>query len=133
MRGALFLPGRLPAERIGTQTSRIGTEEHFRWLGQLVHGILILNVIDAGLTLLWVYNGLATEANPLMEDLVHNHPVRFVLVKFALVLLGSTLLWRFRKRAFSVVGIFAAFLIYYYVLIYHLSAANLRLVRRFWD
>ena len=119
-----------PPERLGTVTRRIGTREHFRWLSHVVRAILVLNVCDAVLTLVWVYSGQATEANPLMADLVHKHPAMFLLVKFTLVLLGSMLLWRLRKRPLAVISIFTGFLAYYFILLYHLSAMNLRLFSR---
>lgn len=125
--------GPLTDDQIGTQTRRIGTAEHFRWLETIIRVVLVLNMLDALLTLVWVYSGFATEANPLMEDLVHNHPVMFVVVKFSLVTLGSVLLLRLRKRPMSVVAIFFAFLAYYCILLYHLQAMDLRLFRRWFD
>lgn len=129
----MILPGRVPPERLGTATRRIGTPQHFRWMGWVVRATLVLNVFDALLTLIWVYGGRATEANPAMEYLVHNHPFLFVVVKFALVFAGSWLLWHYRKRPLSVVAIFTVFLAYYGVLIYHLSSMNVRMFRRFFD
>ena len=102
-------------------------------MGWVVRATLVLNVFDALLTLIWVYGGRATEANPAMEYLVHNHPFLFVVVKFALVFAGSWLLWHYRKRPLSVVAIFTVFLAYYGVLIYHLSSMNVRMFRRFFD
>jgi Domain of unknown function (DUF5658) len=97
--------------------------EDTRWLRLirgLVAGLLVLNLLDALFTLLWVHAGYASEANALLRDLVQAHPVRFVLVKVGLVGLGSTLLWRYRRRPSAVVGIFVAFLVYYFLLLYHL-------------
>ena len=54
----------------------------------------------------------------------------FVGVKTLLVSLGTYLLWRFRKRAMAVVAIFVCFLAYYFLLLYHLRAMNLRLFDR---
>jgi hypothetical protein len=121
----------LPEERYGSLTRRIGTAEHFRWLEQIVLWTLILNVLDGVATLYWITSGRAIEANPLMATLIATHPVLFVVVKCLLVALGSWLLWRYRKRPLAVVSIFFAFIAYYSVLIYHLSAVNLRLVSRF--
>ncbi|MFK7895884.1 MAG: DUF5658 family protein [Myxococcota bacterium] len=104
--------------------STIGTAQHFRWLEGIVKATLLLNGIDAVLTLIWIQTGLATEANPVMADLVHHHPVTFVLAKVALVSLGSGLLWRLRTRPLAVIGIFAVFLAYYFLILYHLDYAN---------
>jgi hypothetical protein len=121
----LLFPGKLPLERLGTLTRRIGTIQHFRWLGWIVWGTLVLNVVDAFLTLYWITSGLATEANPLMAVLIEEHPLVFIVVKFSLVFLGSTLLWRYRKRPLSVICIFLAFMVYYGVVLYHLNAAQM--------
>jgi hypothetical protein len=100
--------------------SRVGTAQHFGWLQSLVKALLVLNLIDAVFTLFWVNAGLAREANALMRDLVHHHPVLFVAVKLSLVALGSNLLWSRRENPAAVVAIFAMFFVYYLVLLYHL-------------
>jgi hypothetical protein len=99
----------------------VGTARHFRWLGWIVGAVLVLNLLDAGFTLLWVRADLADEANPLVQRLVEEHPVLFVAVKMALVGLGSALLWMRRRRPAAVIGIFAVFLVYYALLLYHLG------------
>lgn len=119
-----------PSEPLGTETRRIGTVQQFRFLRRLVGAVLVLNLLDGLLTLVWVTSGLATEANPLLEQLAHEQPVLFMGVKTLLVGLGSYLLWRFRKRPAAVVAIFLVFLAYYLVLLYHLQAMNLRLLSR---
>ena len=47
------------------------------------------------------------------------------LVSLGLVSLGTVLLWRNRTRPLAVIGIFLAFLAYYFVLLYHLQFASL--------
>ena len=108
---------------------RIGTPRQFRWLHGIVKTILVLNLVDAVLTLCWVHSGYATEANTLMDELVNEHAVTFVLVKLALVGMGSWVLWNRRRSPVSVVGIFLAFITYYWILLYHLSYAG-RLLRQ---
>lgn len=120
-----------PPERLGSATRKIGTLEHFRWLKGVIWTMLVLNVIDGVLTLIWVSTGRATEANPLLAVLAHEYPVLFVLVKFSLVGLGSVLLWRYKKHPGSVVAIFIGFLAYYFVLLYHLRSMGLRLSELF--
>jgi hypothetical protein len=117
-------------ERIGSRTAKIGTLQHFRWLKNIVFATLILNVVDAVFTVIWISAGLATEANPMMT-VVHDDPYLFVTVKLMLVGLGSYLLWQQRKRPGAVVGIFIVFLAYYFVVLYHLQAMNLRVFERF--
>jgi hypothetical protein len=104
-----------------TQISRIGTPQHFRWLEGIVKGTLILNLLDALFTLVWVIAGLAREANPLLDHLLLDHPVAFVVVKLSLVSLGSLLLWRYRSRPLAVVAIFVSFLAYYALLLVHVD------------
>ena len=105
----------------------IGGPQQYQWLRWLIFAVLALNLSDALFTLLWVDHGLAREGNVLMRSLVHGHPVSFVAVKVALVGLGSYLLWRSRRRPLAVIGIFAVFLAYYFVLLYHLQYAGLML------
>ena len=99
---------------------RLGTPEHFNWLQNIVKVILIFNLIDALFTILWIYSGFANEANPLLAGLIKDYPAIFAAVKFALVGLGSFLLWRFRYRPLSIISIFLAFMTYYCLLLYHL-------------
>lgn len=118
---------------LGLETRKIGTIEHFRWLRGIVKALLVLNVLDAILTIAVISSGQADEANPLMAGLVHREPVFFAFVKILLVSLGSYLLWQLRQRAFAVCAIFVAFLAYYFVLLYHLYAMDLRLLQRLFE
>ncbi len=104
---------------------RIGTPEQFRWLLGIVKVVLALNLLDAIFTLIWINAGLAREANPLLAEIVRDHPVGFALVKLGLVAGGSFLLWHYRSRPLAVVGIFAAFLVYYLLLLYHIGYLSL--------
>lgn len=105
----------------------IGLPQHFVWLRRIVLAVFVLNATDAVLTLLWVWRGWATEANPIMARLVYEQPLLFVLVKLTIVFLGSVLLWRLRTRRLAVIGIFIGFLAYYWVIVYHLRSLNLNL------
>ena len=102
----------------------IGHPEHFRWLYGIVKVVLVLNLLDAVFTLIWVHAGLAEEANALMRDLVNNHTVRFVLAKLALVSLGSILLWYRRHHPLAVIAIFLTFFAYYLIFLYHLQFSS---------
>jgi hypothetical protein len=107
----------------------IGTEHQYKWLRGVLFAVLALNLADALLTLHWVSKGMAVEANPLLARLVVDSPVLFVIAKMSLVGLGSVLLWRNRQRASAVVAIFAAFIVYYLLLLYHLQAFQIGLSR----
>jgi hypothetical protein len=117
----------LPAGADTRATLRVGTAEQFRWLGGIVKAVVILNLIDAVMTLWWVRTGFATEANMLLAEMVEKHALLFVVGKLALVSLGTTILWRRRRRTLAVGGIFAVFLAYYFILLYHLQFAGLML------
>jgi hypothetical protein len=117
----------LPAGAGTRATLRVGTAEQFRWLGGIVKAVVILNLIDAVMTLWWVRTGFATEANMLLAEMVEKHALLFVVGKLALVSLGTMILWRRRRRPLAVVGIFAVFLAYYFILLYHLQFAGLML------
>ena len=101
----------------------VGTPQHDRWLQGIVKTVLVLNLLDAIFTLVWVRAGLALEANLMIDRLVEGHALAFVAVKLGLVGLGSWLLWSRREHPTAVVAIFVAFLAYYLVLLYHLQYA----------
>ena len=107
------------------QTSWIGEPHHFGWLHGIVKVVLVLNLFDAIFTLVWVHAGLAREANPLLANVLSDFPLLFALAKIALVGLGSLLLWRNRDRALAVIGIFAVFLVYYLIFLYHVGYLSL--------
>jgi hypothetical protein len=102
----------------------LGTEQEFRWLRILVVAIIVLNILDAIFTLFWVNAGMAREANVLLRHLVHNHPVLFVIIKFTLVLAGTYVLWKYRYNKYAVLGMFGVFIIYYALLLHHLSYSS---------
>ncbi len=109
----------------------VGSERDFLWLEKIVKALLVLNALDAILTLAWIAQGCAIEANPILCDLAHHDPLGFVLVKTGLVSLGVLLLWRHRARPLSVVATFVAFLTYFFLLLYHLSSMRLNLAHQF--
>lgn len=102
----------------------VGTPQHYGWLNGIVKCVLVLNLLDAVFTLLWVGGGLAREANPFIAELVEDHPLGFVTVKTVLVAGGSWLLWERREHPYAVVAIFAGFVAYYAVLVHHVQYAS---------
>ena len=115
----------ISATSAGPDEPRIGTAEPFRWLRNIVKVVLTLNLLDAIFTMTWVTAGLASEANPLLATLVRDHPLVFVAVKLGLVGGGSWLLWQHRQRPLAVIGIFVAFLLYYFLLLLHVGYLSL--------
>jgi hypothetical protein len=98
----------------------VSTPDQLRWLDGIVKAVIVLNLLDIVFTLYWVGEGWAEEANLLLQNMVSNQPVLFVLTKIALVSFGSFLLWKHRSHPFAVVGIFLIFLTYYFTLLHHL-------------
>lgn len=99
------------------------------WLRAAVTAVLLLNLLDAVFTLIWVHAGIATEANLLLQDLVERNAIAFALSKSLLVSLGLLLLWRQRARKLASFGIALAFVTYNGLLIYHLGIAVLAVER----
>jgi hypothetical protein len=114
--------------RTGDLPFLIGTSEHFRWLQGIIKWILVLNLLDGVLTLVWVQYFYAEEFNVMLRDLAHGDLVLFMVVKLTLVSLGALFLWRNREHPLAVVSIFLAFLAYYLVLLYHLQYTTLVLL-----
>ena len=110
---------------------RVGTSEQFRWMFGIVAAIVIMNFLDATLTVFWLSSGAATEANPLMATLVDVGSVPFVLGKMFLVSAGVYLLWRHRQHPLSVVGTFGIFMLYYLTILYHLQVVSLATYEHF--
>jgi hypothetical protein len=102
----------------------VGLPHQFDWLRWLLIALIVLNVLDAVFTLIWLRNGMATEANVLVRRLVTEHAPLFLTVKISLVSLGAFLLWRRRRHPLAVVAIFASFFAYYVLLLHHLDFAS---------
>ena len=107
---------------------KIGKPIHFLWLHGVIAAILVLNLADAVLTLWWYFSGAAMEANPFMDVLLQKGALPFVAVKLGFVSGASWVLWKRRRRAISVIGIFLLFLVYYVLLLYHLKAIEISLL-----
>ncbi len=103
----------------------IGKPRHFRWLNGVIKAILVLNLVDAVLTLWWYFSGAAAEANPFMDALLQKGALPFVAVKIGFVSGASYLLWKRRHYALSVIGVFTLFTIYYLLVLYHLRAVGI--------
>ena len=86
---------------------------------------VILNLVDAIFTLVVVSAGLAVEANPLMDVLLEQGAVAFMLTKVSLVSLAILLFWRLRRRRLAVAGIVASVVVYSCIAAYHLQALPL--------
>jgi hypothetical protein len=109
---------------------KIGSPAQIKWIRIIIGAIFALNVIDGIFTLYWIYFKRQTELNPFMDFLIAIDPVAFMAIKMILVLFGTFLLWRLRHHAASVVTLFMLFLVYYYMVLFHLNYLDLQLARR---
>ncbi len=87
----------------------------------LVASILVLNLVDAAFSIAWTTAGVATEANPLLVEVLARSPVLFMAAKLALVSLGIFLLFRLRARPLALAGLCACGCVYFGLLAYHVS------------
>ena len=86
--------------------------------------LVVMNLIDGLMTLVWVQSGVATEGNPFMDQAMAHGPVGFMATKLALVSLVVGLLWRLRHRRAAAVGMVGATVIYTSIVLVHLSVAR---------
>lgn len=87
--------------------------------------LLILNLLDAVLTLYSVRSGLGIEQNPLMLELLERGSIYFMAVKLALVSLGAWMLWNWiNYRLAQVFAIFGT-LVYVGIVGWHVWGLTL--------
>jgi hypothetical protein len=103
----------------------LGSRLHFRWLYGMAKWLLVLNLLDGVFTLIWVEHFGAEELNVLLADLVYDAPLMFMVVKLALVSLGTLFLWRNRNNFLAVTSLFVAFFGYYLVFLLHLRYSSI--------
>jgi hypothetical protein len=89
----------------------------------MVVGVVVLNLLDAVLTLVWVHCGIAEEANLLLARVLEQSSVAFMMVKMGLVSFGVILLWNQRERLMARAGFAVALFAYSSLLVYHLAIA----------
>lgn len=95
------------------------------WLWRIAAAILILNLFDGAMTIAIVQTGLASEANPLMGELIGRGAVPFMFFKTALVSLSVLLLWRLRRLRSACLAMYAGGATYALVAVYHLRSLDL--------
>ena len=74
--------------------------------------LLLLNIVDATVTIIVIDAGIAREANPIMEYFLNIGYVPFLLVKFSAVFFASYVFWKYRDRVGAVIGISLSLLLY---------------------
>lgn len=92
---------------------------------QLAALVVILNLVDAVLTLLWVHLGIAEEANALWGTMVMSRPMAFVMIKMAVVCAGVFVLVRRRDRPLARMGLGATSAVYAVLIGWHLTIATM--------
>jgi cytochrome bd-type quinol oxidase subunit 2 len=100
---------------VGMKTSR-------RIIEIAAAALIVLNLLDAIFTLLWVESGIASEGNPIMDRAMTHGPIGFMVIKLALVSLCVLLLWRLRHRRAAAVSLVTCAIAYSAVMLVHLSA-----------
>jgi hypothetical protein len=95
-------------------------ENTFAWL---LISIILLNYVDAFLTLSWVSTGFAVETNPIMNGWLDLGAIPFLCVKLLFVIVASYLLWMFRKNKLAHTLVFGVFLLYLCVFFIHCDIA----------
>jgi len=95
-----------------------------RWLFRLAAFVVLVNLFDGVLTLALVSGGLATEANPMMAELLGRGAMHFMLYKIALVSLSVLLCWRLRHARMACVAIYGAAATYGMLGLYHIKSID---------
>lgn len=81
--------------------------------------LFLLNFLDAVLTIVWVRNGIAGEANDLMAYLLDIGDAPFLGAKLAIGTLAAVVLLRFGHRPLAKYGVAAALVVYIGVMAIH--------------
>lgn len=74
--------------------------------------LLLLNIVDATVTIIVIDAGIAKEANPIMEYFLNIGYIPFLLVKFSAVSFASYVFWKYRRRAGAAIGIVLSLILY---------------------
>lgn len=112
------------------QTLTISMPSPVQLLQRFAYGsaaaLIIMNLLDAVFTLVYIYSGVATESNPIMNHFLQLGPVAFVVMKMALVSMAVVLLLRLlRSRQAASVALIATSAAYALLICYHISAVHL--------
>ena len=102
----------------------VGANDEIRGLYGIAKWLLVLNLFDGVLTLIWIEHFGAQELNFMMSDLAHGSPLLFMLAKLTLVGLGTLFLWRNRSSPLAVIRVVVAFFSYYLVFLFHLQYSS---------
>lgn len=90
-----------------------------RWVMAAVGLLVLLNVLDAACTAIWVDLGVAREANILLRPILDHSVFLFVLVKMSIVIAALAVLWKHRGRTLAVAGLGFSCLAYACLTVWH--------------
>ncbi len=67
--------------------------------------LVVLNIMDASVTLTCIDLGIAEEVNPIMSFFLEKGDIWFILVKFTGVLFACYIFWKFRAEKAAQIGL----------------------------
>jgi hypothetical protein len=82
--------------------------------------IVLLSTSDAFFTLFWIKKGWATEANPLLSELLSHGDRWFLAIKFSFTYFGCMILYLSRRKTFAIRSIKIILMLYVFLTAYHL-------------
>ena len=100
------------------ESENIYVDSYTRQDVALTLGVLVLNILDAFFTLRWLGMG-GGEGNPLMEMLIRAKDMLFLLQKCIVVGLWLVILVIHKNFRIARLGLWAAFILYLGILLYH--------------
>ena len=80
--------------------------------------LLLLNIVDATVTIVVIDAGIAEEINPIMDFFLQMGYIHFLLVKFVAVSLASYVFWHFRDRKSATIGMVLSLCLYICLVLY---------------
>lgn len=80
--------------------------------------LILLNIVDATVTIIVIDSGIAREVNPIMEYFLNMGYGPFLLVKFLAVSFASCVFWKFRHKLGAKIGIILSLSLYICLTLY---------------
>ena len=80
--------------------------------------LLLLNIVDATVTIAVIDAGIAEEVNPIMDFFLNMGYIHFLFVKFSTVSLASYVFWKFRDKKAAAMGMIFSLCCYICLVLY---------------
>ncbi len=71
----------------------------------LIYLLVVLNIMDASVTIMSIGAGIAEEVNPIMAFFLEKHVLWFILVKFIAVFGACYVFWTLRAEKMAQIGL----------------------------